>query len=116
LPLNISIMALFYKLFTKIIYFKPSLNPSSSEIYICGLGYLGNISPAMLLKKRDPMKWMQPTFSRSFIDSHFSALEQFSKKTQDSITRSLVIYYHGDHIDLNNFCEKWIKKYYLSLL
>jgi 23S rRNA U2552 (ribose-2'-O)-methylase RlmE/FtsJ len=123
LPLNISIMSLCYKLFTKIIYFKPSLNPSSSEIYICGLGYLGNVSPAMLLKKRDPMKWMQPTFSKSFIESHFSTLSLLSQKTQDSITRSLILYYSANTDDVitnginqTKYCERWIKKYYMSLM
>ena len=123
LPLNISILAMFYKLFKKIIYFKPSLNPSSSEVYICGIGYNGGANREMLLKKHSATKYFYNAFDKTFIDAHFSAIEQLSQKTQDSITRSLLLYYNNHDYNHNAlheqqtvFCEKWLKKYYLSTI
>jgi hypothetical protein len=98
-PLSISLFYILYLTFEKVVYFKPTLNPSSSEIYVLGINFKG-LSPKIeeqllhTVRHFDENVWLFESFSEDFVNKHFNSIQQCINNTKKSITRSILMYYY----------------------
>uniref|UniRef100_A0A6C0EBA8 Ribosomal RNA methyltransferase FtsJ domain-containing protein n=1 Tax=viral metagenome TaxID=1070528 RepID=A0A6C0EBA8_9ZZZZ len=123
-PLNLSIFQIFYESFEKVIYYKPTLNPSSSEIYVIGIKYkqINEKTKELLLnsiRNFNPKLWLHDSLNCSFIKAHFDAIDKCINNTIKSIYRSIISYYYYNPIKHSELLKKsqrkdtqeWINKY-----
>lgn len=103
--INVSLIYLLYKCFNKIIFYKPLVNPGSSEFYIVCLDYKGDNE----VKKLDGFKkmfsllkatkldvndcvinnWQKDT---DFVGFYINSIKMLIDKTCESIYRTLAVY------------------------
>jgi hypothetical protein len=125
-PLSLSLFYILYMHFEKIVYFKPSLNPSSSEIYVLGIHFKGiskRVEDALcdLVQKFNPDRWLFETFEKDFIKFHTEAIQTCIENTKRSMIRSILMYHFynpKEHIELLEKIQRkdgdeWIRKYLL---
>jgi hypothetical protein len=125
-PLNLSLFHILYIHFEKVIYFKPSLNPSSSEIYVLGINFKGLSKPVEdalchVVQRFNPNQWLFTTFEKDFIKFHIEAVQACIENTKKSIYRSILMYHYynpKEHDELlkriqHKEGDAWIKKYLL---
>ena len=125
-PLNLSLFYILYIHFEKVIYFKPSLNPSSSEIYVLGINFKGVSKPVEdalchVVQRFNPNQWLFTTFEKDFIKFHIEAVQACTENTKKSIYRSILMYHYynpKEHDELlkriqHKEGDAWIKKYLL---
>ena len=114
-------MYILYKSFEELIYFKPSLNPSSSEIYIICLNFKGNMYRDILMtyyNKFNINTWMFDSFDENFLIKHTDAIVSLVNHVKSSIYRSIILYYYytDKHYKKLQSCQikynkSWINKY-----
>jgi hypothetical protein len=123
-PLSISLFNILYLTFEKVVYFKPTLNPSSSEIYVLGINFKGlptKIEEQLLntVTHFDENVWLFDSFSEDFVKKHFDSIQECINNTKRSITRSILMYYYykqEKHLKMlkdiqTREAHSWIKKF-----
>jgi hypothetical protein len=123
-PINISMFYVMYQCFDKIIYFKPTLNPKSSEIYVLGIGFkkiAEDLQEKLLLNTEnfDPNTWIFKDIDVNFANDHFNAVESCINNANKYIVNTMLMYYYfdleKDYNKLmnirNKYVDDWIKKY-----
>ena len=119
-----SINYLLYVSFKKLYYYKPTLNPSSSEVYIIGKGYkrLSDTNLNKLFEIKDKLKYdfgFIKHLSKDFINQYEECIVFFTHKNINSIKRTLYYYEKlnneelSDNLNFNNYKYILNKKNYL---
>jgi len=120
-PSNISLLYIFYKSFHEIIYFKPTINPSSSEIYVVCKGFSELKDYQILIdgyKQFDINKFLFNQIDNNFLKNHLDGIIKCVHNNKISIFRNINIFYFKKLLDLNklnkqkdDYNKKWINKY-----
>lgn len=121
LPQTISLFYILHSSFNEVIYFKPSLNPSSSEYYVICLGYkpINNYAQklASVNKIDNYNAFLVREVDSGIINKHYLAMEGLTLQTTSYIRRSLTAYfiynkYEKQIIQMQNkYVSEWIQKY-----
>lgn len=121
LPINISLIYILYKSFKEISLYKPTVNPSSSEIYFICKKYNNNdikiINKLFKITEEcmDINKYIIP-ISKYFIDTYSNIISKMINNNKDAILLSLSIYdkYKNNfniNYDKKNIIDNWIKTF-----
>lgn len=130
-PMALYMGHLLFEYFEEVIYFKPSLNLTSSEIYLVGKGYKtipANIRDEILSLQKNKMNISEllPKLNNDKnylinIEKHYHFCNKLVFNSISCINKYLFFYYYMDEINgiekkiktgLYSVSEKWIKKYF----
>lgn len=130
-PMALYMGHLLFEYFEEVIYFKPSLNLTSSEIYLVGKGYKtipANIRDEILALQKNKMNISEllPKLNNDKnylinIEKHYHFCNKLVFNSISCINKYLFFYYYMDEISgmekklragLYSVSEKWIKKYF----
>jgi len=120
-PSNISLLYIFYKSFQEMIYFKPTINPSSSEIYVVCKGFIELKDSEILIngyKTFNIDKYLFDQIDNTFIQNHITGINKCIHNNKISLFRTINLFYYINQIDKSlldtekdTFNTKWINKY-----
>lgn len=121
LPINISLIYILYKFFGEINIYKPTINPSSSEIYFICKKY--NNTDQRIINKLFKIteenicinKYLIP-ISKYFLDTYTNIISKLINDNKKSIILSLSIYdkYENNfniEYDKKSIIDNWIKTF-----
>jgi hypothetical protein len=130
-PMALYMGHLLFEYFEEVIYFKPSLNLTSSEIYLVGKGYKtipANIRDEVLALQKNKMNISEllPKLNNdknylTNIEKHYHFCNTLVFNSISCINKYLFFYYYMDEMNgmekklktgLYSVSEKWIKKYF----
>jgi hypothetical protein len=105
LPIMISMMYIFYRSFDELYIYKPLQNPSSSEVYVTGKGFLGvseTTSDALfyVLEHFNKNKYLLK-IPEEFIYQYTKNVSKFINRTANSVHRS--VYYYDNYDEMMKY-------------